>query len=361
MSSVNIVGVEPRLSLLEAEVDEIESGGGGGGGDSLWVDWPEYQAIKPKNSKYVGVPNSTNTSGSLISPTAIAVATPNEGRAITAVPLTRGDNVIAERDLNTDDFDLVDAKIVIKDRAVPITVTNDPYTSTIDNAGNYVTMNISEQTQLKSSFEITPNHILLNAPCVDFPFALQGQSAYFRLKFDPDSGSIVYSMSDPQSAAEVEIYKARIDGTFIINRLLFKNQDKPVTSCLPEPQFYHPMNIPGDNNVTEIIQMTPVSITVNSALDFRMNFDISIRNRPFSANILSYPNVEMSVYVQWTDGNYQYISWYIGIHSAGVASQAYSLTDSTLPYIEIKLDSDLTLSSVEEFRIKCAGATPVYF
>jgi hypothetical protein len=356
MSSVNVVGVEPRLSLLEAEVES----GGGGGGDSMWTEWPEEEAIKPKNSKYVGVPNSTNTSGSLISATGIAVATPNEGRAITAVPLTRGDNVIAERDLNTDDFDLVDAKIVIKNRAVPVQASNGStlHTSTINNAGNSVTMSIEDVLYTYSSFQMTPGRIILDTPCVDFAFNPKSVTNYFRLKYD--NGYFVYSLFTPSSEADTEIYRIGLLGNIVLNELTFKGTGTTVTSCLPEPQYYLPVNLKGTVIVTSILGMKPVSITVGATNDFRMTFSPATRWHPFSENVLNFYSVKMAVHLEWTDGTESNIEWYIGLERPGITKQTYKLTDPGT-YIDIQLaESTQTLSAVTDLEITCVGVTPLY-
>jgi hypothetical protein len=50
MKKMNLVGVEPRLSLLEAEEE------GGGGGDSLWEKLGTFD-ITPKDGKYIFLEN----------------------------------------------------------------------------------------------------------------------------------------------------------------------------------------------------------------------------------------------------------------------------------------------------------------
>jgi hypothetical protein len=278
MSSVNIVGVEPRLSLLEDEVDEIEAGGGGG-----------------------------------------------------------------------------------DDKAVPITVTNASYTSTINNGGNSVTMNIEDALFRYANFEIIPGHIILDAPNVDFPFFNEGQSAYFRLKFDSQfSHSFVYSIFPPPSGPEIELISITPEGGITLNELTLRGTGTTVTSCLREPNWFLPLNVPGSVDITQKLGMTPVSITVDGPLKFTMKFDDSVRETPFARETTDFDKVRMTVYVQWTDGNYQLIDWNIGTNKGFVKHQVYTLTDEPLPSIQIELDANNTLSTVEDLTITCSGLVPVY-
>jgi hypothetical protein len=170
----------------------------------------------------------------------------------------------------------------------------------------------------------------------------------------------VYYGFDPSSGAEAEIYRVTGEGLLVIKKLKFTSQDTTVSSCLPQPNWFIPLNLPGVTDITEKIGMTPVSITVDSALHFTMNFNSSINLSPFSANTTKFGNVEMTVRVEWTNGDHKDVSWFVRIHSDEINTQAYSLTDQYVPNIQTELNSYLTLSSVTNFRIQCAGLVPVY-
>jgi hypothetical protein len=226
-------------------------------------------------------------------------------------------------------------KIQLKNKAVPIEATNHAYISTIDNGGNYVEMNISDAQSKYSSFEITPGHILLNTPFVDFATIYKGQNAYFELKNDPNDGLYVYSIFIPSSGAELELYRVTLEGGIVLNELTFKGTGTTVGSCLRDPNWFLPCNILGTVDITQKIGMTPVSITVDSPVQFTMNFNDSVRDSPFSRETTDFDKVRMTVYVQWTDGNYQQIGWFTGINNQYVKSQVYNLTDEPLPNIKI--------------------------
>jgi hypothetical protein len=105
---MNIIGVEPRLSMLEAEVEQLETGGGGGGsgggsgGECLWENFGSVSStyIQPKNNKNFLVSNGDK--GVEVSPGVVQVNNVDWGhRVLDAIPLGDDDwQVISVQDLD---------------------------------------------------------------------------------------------------------------------------------------------------------------------------------------------------------------------------------------------------------------------
>jgi hypothetical protein len=101
---MNIIGVEPRLSMLEAEVEQLETGGGGGGSGGEWL-WENAgftdTQIGPKNGKTIHLQNLPDREYQLdINSQAVKAQILLKKRTLDAKPLTLDEQVISVGDLD---------------------------------------------------------------------------------------------------------------------------------------------------------------------------------------------------------------------------------------------------------------------
>jgi hypothetical protein len=316
-------------------------------------------------------------------------AVSSKTRYLTGDVLENNSDVISIQDLNTDDFDLNDGKIVIKDspnRAVPIAATSGSYTSTINNAGDRVEMSISD-VQWKSSFEMTPSHILLNAQYVDFQFTMEGDTGYFRLKFN--NGSFVYSVVNPSSLEEKILYEIDPMQDFIntkginCSQLKFRNYDTSVsafgtrddydlwtTNMLVDgdtirwaiqnksadmPNYYLPSGIPGTNNLAKRLGMNPTDIiTVNNIIT--VQFQASPQLTFIYINLPNFHNLVFEITLTRSGGESTQLTWEYNTPPVN-CTITYKLEESPP---NIQLEPTDVIIAASNFQLQQFGVIPLY-
>jgi hypothetical protein len=224
---MNLVGVEPRLSLLEAEEE------GGGGSDSLWE--PYEGGIRPKDGKLIFLENEENPNICCnFNDSWIIFEGQGGKRMLSALPIERQEDVISVCDLDRDKyFTLNETSHLIE--------LEEPPLWEVTSTSNFIRPKDSRFLSISAA---SLGQTLISGNAV----SVNANSSHSQRCLD---------VADLSDEVQVIAWKDLSKDYFTLNETSHQVELKT-----PPPTYYVPYNLAGDVDVKEKLGMKPLSITV---------------------------------------------------------------------------------------------------
>jgi hypothetical protein len=326
---MNLVGVEPRLSLLEAEEE-----GGGGGGESLWEPY-DSGGITPKNGKDVVLGNNDFVT-SLAPSVVIVGATGGVTRALNAQPIQNTEEVISLCDLDKQTY------FTLNETTHQIQLKQPPLWE-VDEITSYIRPKNSKYIRLSNG---NTGQTVVTSGSVVASKGSQSRNLHSRPLL---TNSDVTSLGDFDTA-HFKLYKGSGDTSRI------QLQNGP-------PAYYVPYNWvdseTGGQDITERLIMTPTGITVGDNNFITINFSADLRASPFAKTPSQFGNVVWVINVTYDDESDETFNWYYTSKTIPNLEIIYWLT-AVSPYMNITVTNEKTVANAGEFRLLDTGVFPVY-
>jgi hypothetical protein len=328
---MNLVGVEPRLSLLEAEEE-----GGGGGGESLWEPY-DSGGITPKNGKEVVLGDNDITT--MLSPSFIVVgATGGVTRALNAQPIQNPEDVISLCDLDTQTyFTLTETTHQIQLRQPPLWE--------VDEITSYIRPKSSKFIRV---YDANAGQTVVTGGSVVASKGSQSRNLHHR----PLTNNVDVTSLGDFDTAHFKLYKASADTSRI------QLQNGP-------PTYYVPYNWvdsqTGGQDISARLMMTPTSITVEEKKNFiTIHFSPDLAHSPFAKTPSQFGHVLWSINVTYDDESEETFNWNYTTKPMEHLTIIYYLTaESPYMYITVTKDEKI-VANAGQFRLLDTGVFPVY-